>query len=97
MIHRAAVHSLRYNWVRYGRPLVLPAIVALSFVHPQVLNGFRDRPTSRVGEAVRRITADTDWATGREIFMPASLYLRFRILFPPELRDRLRVAVDDKS
>ena len=83
--------------VRHGWPIVFGSVVALAYVNPRELSGFRDRPTSRVGQAIEQVIATTTWNDEREIFMPASLYLRYRILFPPRLRARLRVAVDDGS
>ena len=97
VVHGAGTSVLRKCWVQHGWPIALAAIVAVAYANPRELNGFRDRPTSRVGKAVEQIIASTDWVDGREIFMPASLYLRYRVFFPPELRDRLRIAVDEAS
>jgi hypothetical protein len=90
-----AKSRLRITWIRHSWPIALAVVLVVSFADPQALNGFRDRPTSRTGQAINQVIASTDWVAGRRIFMPASLYLRFRILFPSEFRDRLRVAVDD--
>lgn len=79
------------------RPVVLAAIIALAFYHPHELHGFRKRHTQRVAEAVGQAVAETQWDSHRLIFMSAPMYIRYRILFPPQLRDRLRIAVDSES
>jgi len=61
------------------------------------IGGFRNRDTQRIGEAIRRFVVSYPFAGDREIFMTPSTYWRFRILFPPELRARLRVAAGDDS
>ena len=61
------------------------------------MNGFRDRATSRIGIAISQIAATTKWDHDRNIFMAPSLYWRYRILFPQELRLRLRVAADGEA
>lgn len=84
-------------WIERSWPAVLAALAAISFANPRELNGFRDRPTSRIGVAVSQIAATTQWDHDRDIFMAPSLYWRFRILFPQELRSRLRVAADGEA
>ncbi len=97
LAHRTLNLTPSPSWVRRGWPLVFVAIVMLAYTNPKELNGFRNRPTKRLGDAVKRLVALTEWDDQREIFMPASLYLRYRILFPPDLRSRLRVAVDGQA
>ncbi len=75
-------------------PVVLGLLVWLSFADGGTVNGFRDRPTSRVGVALQRLIASAELDGDYEIFVPASVYLRYRVLFPQDLRNRLRVAVD---
>lgn len=83
------------------RPFVATALIGVTlgaaYVDRHQLNGFRDRETSRIGRAISQLVTSADWGDDRLIFVPASIYWRFRILFPTELRERLRVAVDDAS
>ncbi len=97
LLRRAACPFLGPTWIDRSWPAVLGVVVALSFMGKRELNGWRDRQTSRIAVAMQQIIAETDWDDDREIFMPASLYLRYRIFFPPHLRERLRVAVDGGS
>lgn len=91
---RTAELAFHPSRVQRGWPVAFAAIVAVAYADPSELSGFRDRPTQRVGVALQQIIAATDWDDEREIFLPASIYWRHRILFPDELRPRLRVAVD---
>ena len=79
---------------RLGRawPVAFAAIVAISLGGRHQLNGFVDRDTSRVGKAMSQVIAAANWDENRPIFMTPSTYWRYRILFPQELRARLRVA-----
>lgn len=97
LIHRMVSLTPSPSLARHGWPLVFGAIVALAYINPRELNGFRDRPTKRLGDAVKQLVAVTHWDDQSEIFMPASLYLRYRILFPADLRSRLRVAIDEEA
>lgn len=94
---RVVTRLRRPAWIHRGWPMLLIALVWLSFADGSALRGFRDRDTQRCGLALRQIIAMEDWEDGREIFMPASIYLRYGVLFPDHLRSRLRVAVDKKS
>jgi len=85
------------SWTPRNWAAALLAIVVIAYVNPHELKGFRDRPTGRVGEAVKQAIARLDLPTTSNMFMPASLYIRYRILFPPDLKSHLRVAVDDDS
>ncbi len=69
-------------------------VTALGFANPRELSGFRDRPTGRLGDAIRQIASSMDPGDDKPIFMTASTYWRYRILFPESLRMRLRIAVD---
>jgi len=97
MVRRGAGVAMNAAWIERSWPAVLAALAAISFANPRELNGFRDRPTSRIGVAVSQIAATTQWDHDRDIFMAPSLYWRFRILFPQELRSRLRVAADGEA
>lgn len=97
LLQAAMRRALPVAWLQRGWPVIMLAISASAYAGPAALNGFCDRPTSRVGHAIRQIVASNDWENQREIFVPVSLYVRYRILFPPELRSRLRVAVDDNA
>jgi 4-amino-4-deoxy-L-arabinose transferase-like glycosyltransferase len=97
MVRRGAGIAMNAAWIERGWPAVLAALAALAFANPRELNGFRDRATSRIGVAVSQIAATTQWDHDRDIFMAPSLYWRFRVLFPQELRSRLRVAADGEA
>jgi hypothetical protein len=78
-------------------PMALVLIVAGAYARPRELNGFRIRPTQRVGVAVRQVAALNDWGEAGHIYMTPSVYLRYGLLLPPALRDRARVAADDSA
>jgi hypothetical protein len=84
---------------RRAAPAVLSAVAILlvAFENPRELRGFRDRPTSRIGHGILQLAAHDIWPEEKPIFMTPSTYWRYRILFPPPLRERLRVAVADGS
>ena len=84
-------------WIRRGLPIALIGLAWLSQVDAGTIRGFRDRDTQRCGLAIKELIASEDWEEGRDICMPASLYIRHRVLFPKELRTRLRVVVDDSA
>jgi hypothetical protein len=88
---------LRESWTRIAWPVLVTAVVALSLANPRALNGFRDRPTGRVGTAISQIVSKTNWDADRPIVMTPSAYWRYRILFPEPLRSLLRVAADPDS
>lgn len=86
-----ASEVVRPSWRSGARPAFAMALIALAFVNPRELNGFRDRATSRVGvAAAQAATSIPD--DGRPIFMTPSAYWRYRVVFPPAQRQRLRVA-----
>ncbi len=84
-------------WIKRGWPIALLGLAWLSFADGDSLGGFRSRPSQRWGLAISQLIALEDWDDERDIFIPASLYLRHRILFPKELRTRLRVAIDENA
>jgi hypothetical protein len=88
---RGAEVTLSPKWQRRALPLGLAAIVPLAYVERRALNGFCDRQTSRVGLAIAQMIPSIP-DDKREIFMTPSMYWRFRVLFPTQMRDRLRVA-----
>jgi hypothetical protein len=75
-------------------PVILGIVAGTAYANPTELDWFRDRHTSRVAAGVRYCIAATPWDTRRDIYMTPSMYWRFRVLFPPTLRERLRVAVE---
>ncbi len=86
--------------IRRSWPAVMAIIVMLAYANPHELSGFRNRETQRVARAVEQIATFIQSQPnehGYKIFMPPSLYRRHRILFPAELRPRLRVAVSNQS
>jgi 4-amino-4-deoxy-L-arabinose transferase-like glycosyltransferase len=96
-IRRVAGLLLDAKWVHRAWPIACAAIVGLAYANPHELNGFKGRHTGWIGQGIEQITANTNFGDHHDILMPASLYLRFRILFPAELRTRLHIAVDDAS
>lgn len=72
-------------------------VVAAAQWNPRELNGFRDRPTGRVGEAMRVLATQDIWPPDKPIFLTPSTYWRYRIFFPPHLQARLRIAVTDDA
>lgn len=80
----------------YG-PVFLAVIVAVAYIIPFELRAFRDRPTSRIGSAITKLIHEGALDHQTEIHMTASMYWRFRLLFPPEIRDCLRVSTDDNA
>lgn len=70
-------------------------IIAATQWNPRELGGFRDRPTGRVGEAIRVLATQDIWPPDKPIFLTPSTYWRYRIFFPPHLHARLRIAVSD--
>ena len=91
IICRAGEATLGPAGRRRALPIAMTVIVAIAYVETRSLNGFRDRETSRVGAAAGQMIPSIP-DDGRRIFMTPSMYWRFRVLFPPELRSRLRVA-----
>ena len=84
-------------WIRRGWPIALLGLAWLSQVDAGTIRGFRDRETQRCGRAIEELIASQNWEDNRDIFLPVSLYVRHRVLFPKELRTRLRVVVDDSA
>jgi hypothetical protein len=94
---RSAEALIRPQWVQRSWPIVVAVVAAFSPTSHGTPNGFRDRPTWRVGAAIERLIASTSWEENRDIYMTPSMYLRYRILFPYSLRARLRVATDEDA
>ena len=109
-LHRLAGFALRYtaraghkwHWcprgspavIRWSWPLLLVAVVTVSGIDRTGLNRSLDFRQQELARAIERLVATTDWDDHRPIFMAPSLYRRYRILFPENLRPRLRVAAD---
>ncbi len=85
------------SWTVRAGPVWAAVIVAMGFVNPRELSGFRDRPTGRLGAAITQIIEATDWDADRPIVISPSMYWRYRILFPESLKSRLRVAADPEA
>ncbi len=94
---RTLALALQPVWINRCWPIAMAAVLVLAQTDRHHMNGFRDRPTGRVGRAISQLIATTDWDDGSEIFMTPSSYWRYRILFPNDLRSRLRVATDDDA
>jgi len=58
------------------------------------ISGFADRPTQRIGRSIERMVATNRFDGARPVFMTPSMYWRFRLLFPPALRERIRVSAE---
>ena len=91
-VARIAASRPASNWIPRLWPALTVLVVALSFANPHELRGFRDRPTGRVGDAIREVITATDWNPRLPIYMTPSCYWRYRILFSEKLRAQLRVA-----
>ncbi len=78
-------------------PLTLGLILAIAYANAYELRSFRNRLTSRIGSAMGRLIADGTLDDAPQIHMTASMYWRFRVLFPENLRSRLRVSTDDTT
>jgi len=78
-------------------PATLGLILAVAYANTNELGNFRNRLTSRIGKALTNLIADGSLDNASEIHMTASMYWRFRVLFPEHLRNRLRVSTDDTS
>ena len=85
------------RWAQRGRLIAVATLVLVALPYPPSLNGFRDRQTQRIGRAIQQLIVTTRWEDDRDIFVTPSVYVRFALLFPPELRSRLRIAIDDDS
>lgn len=85
------------EWAARWAPISAILLLACGRFGPQGVEGFKNRPLRRIGVAIQEVAAAIPLSEHRPIFMPASLYLRYRILFPARLRERLRVAVDEQS
>lgn len=95
--HQLLVDRLGHVRIRVGWPLLFAVVFMVSFAVPHDLSSFRDRPTSRIGMAITKLIDDGVFDHDAEIHMTPSMYWRFRVLFPPELRERLRVSTSDTS
>ncbi len=78
-------------------PVTLGLILGVAYANAYELRNFRNRLTSRIGTAMTRLIADGTLDNAPEIHMTASMYWRFRVLFPEPLRSRLRVSTDDTT
>ena len=78
-------------------PVTLGLILAIAYANAYELRSFRNRLTSRIGTAMTRLIADGTLDDAPEVHMTASMYWRFRVLFPEHLRNRLRVSTDDTT
>ncbi len=99
-LRRCLAYKLNPIIIRRCWPVVMAIIVMLAYANPRELYVFRKRDTQRVALAVEKIAnyiqsqpINKDY----KIFMPPSLYRRHRIMFPANMRSRLRVAVSDQS
>ena len=84
-------------WSLRAWPIAAACVVVVALGDIRSLNGFRDRATRRVGDAIRELVANPSWDDSGEIFMTPSTYWRFRVLFPDSVRSRLRVATAESS
>lgn len=76
-------------------PVAVACVMGLALRDRHHLNGFVNRPTSRVGIAiVQLIEAGALPDDDAPIFMTPSTYWRYRVLFPERLRRRLAVSAD---
>lgn len=93
----AAKRWLSESAARAGWLAVTVAMVAALVVPRSAVSGFADRDTSRFAAAIRDAIHRGALDGEKPIYLTASAYWRFRILFPEPFRSRLRVAVNDES
>ena len=91
------VHTAGPTVMLLTRITPLAAVLALAYTDRHHLNGFCDRDTRRLGQAITQIVESREWPADRPIFMAPSLYWRYRILFPSHVQALLRVAADDDA
>lgn len=96
-LHRLCKNITYEHKLQTFGPVILAVIVAVAYIIPFELRAFRDRPTSRIGSAITKLIHEGTLDNQSEIHMTASMYWRFRVLFPPEIRDCLRVSTDDDA
>ncbi len=99
LTHRVISATAR-KWNRPSQPWVVSTwpgvVIAASCVFAVTrrdLNGFQDRDTRRIGLGIRELVEAGTLEGRGEIVITPSMYWRFRVLFPPAMRDRLRVDV----
>ncbi len=97
LARRAAGLVTRETWIRRAWPVVFAGIAVSFLATDHDVSGFHDRPTARIGQAIERMVASGRFEGDRAIFMTPATYWRYRILFPPKIKARLRVAVDENA
>lgn len=97
IVRNALERAMTAPWSPRAWPIAAACVVVVALGDVRSLNGFRDRATSRVGEAIRELLAKPPWDNSGEIFMTPSTYWRFRLLFPESVQSRLRVAAAESS
>lgn len=78
-------------------PAILAAIVVAAYANRHELESFEVRHTSRIGGAIVRLIDDGAFDGDAEVHMTPSMFWRFGVLFPPEIRSRIRVSADATS
>lgn len=97
VIRAAMKRRLDDKAARTGWLAVTLVIIASLVVPKCAVSGFANRDTSRFASAIRDAIARGALDGDKPIFLTASAFWRFRILFPEPMRARLRVAVEDQS
>jgi hypothetical protein len=77
-------------------PFAVAAVALAALPYPDSLRGFRDRQTRRIGQAIQQMSTH-EWQSGADIFVTPSTYIRYALLLPSHLRDRVRIAVDEHA
>ncbi len=95
--HRLILSRLTAKTTQRTWPVLLAAIVAIAYANRHELQSFEDRHTSRIGGAITKLINDGAFDGDAEIHMTASMFWRFGVLFPTEMRSRLRVSADDAA
>jgi hypothetical protein len=83
-----------WRWLQISVPSAIAVVTVLSLNSRADLNAAQRFHQRDVGRAIRTIVAAHAWADERPIYMPPSLYWRYAVLLPDELRSRLRVAAN---
>ena len=97
VVRAGAVRVVSERRIQLTWPIVLGGVLTLFLTGDNDVSGFRDRPTKRIGQAIERMVASGKLDGEGAIFMTPSTYWRYRILFPPEYKARIRVAADTAS
>lgn len=96
-LHRVGGLVVHPATIQRSWPILLTTIVVISTLDRARYNRSLDFRQRDLARAIGRLVVEADWHDHHEIFMTSSLYWRYRILFPSDLRPRLRVAAENDA